>query len=465
MIDNAIITVYLLGILALGVWSGRKVRSVEQFSVAGRSFGPWIIFATLSASFIGGGFSTGNAEKCFTFGVVNIFALWGFSLKEILVARFIAPRMDRYPNAISVGDIMERHYGVIGQVVTGIMSVIVCAGILGAQVGAIGIIFNVFLGIKIIYGIIIGCVIVIAYSTVGGMRAVVFTDIVQFVVLCIGIPVTLLFGIYEVGGLAALKAAVPPDRFTFLGSQKTLLQFVVLFLSFLLGETLVPPYVQRLFLSKDPKHTIKGTFWSGLLSIPFFAITGMIGIVALALKADLDPNLAMPYVIKTVLPLGLRGIVVAGIISIVMSSADSFLNAASVAVTHDIMRPLARGRLTKRAELATVRLSTVVVGVGSIIFAVKIKSIIDILLYSYNFWSPVVLVPLAAAIMGMKAGVKHFVAGAIGGTAGVLLWKLWLKDPFGIDGLIVGILCNGVVFALAYMIMPGRKQAVSARTP
>jgi len=448
VLDNIIVAVYLLGILALGVWSGRKVRNLDEFSVAGRSFGPWIIFATLSASFIGGGFSTGNAEKCFIFGFVNIFALWGFSLKEILVAKFIAPRMDQYPDAISVGDIMKRHYGAVGQVVTGIMSVVVCAGILGAQVGAIGLIFNVFLGMKTLYGILIGCVIVIAYSTVGGMRAVVLTDVVQFVVLCIGIPLTLAAGLYKVGGVGALVDSVPAGHFTFLGTQKTLLQFVVLFLSFLLGETLVPPYVQRLFLAKEPKHTIKGTFWSGVMSIPFFAITGMIGIVALSLKPDLDPNLAMPYVISTVLPIGLRGLVVAGVISIVMSSADSFLNAASVAVTHDVLRPLSRGRVTEKMELIAVRVSTVAVGCASVVFAVKIKSILDILLYSYNFWSPVVLVPLAAAILGVKAGVKQFAAGAAAGTAGVILWKC-LSDPAGIDGLIIGILCNGIVFFLA----------------
>ena len=146
--DGIIVALYLAGILGLGIWAGRRVKDLNQFSVAGRSFGPWIIFATLSASFIGGGFSVGNAEKCFTFGLVSIFALWGFSLKEILVARFIAPRMAEYPDAISVGDIMKQRYGVVGQVVTGIMSVIVCAGILGAQVGAIGIIFNVFLEVR-----------------------------------------------------------------------------------------------------------------------------------------------------------------------------------------------------------------------------------------------------------------------------------------------------------------------------
>ncbi|MCK4812620.1 MAG: sodium:solute symporter family protein [Candidatus Marinimicrobia bacterium] len=444
--DNIIVISYLLIILVVGLLAGRKVKNLSQFSVAGRSFGSFIIFATLSASFIGGGFSMGNAEKVFLFGIVNIFALWGFSLKEILVAKFIAPHMDNYKTAISVGDIMEKHYGKISKVITGIFSVIVCAGILGAQIGSIGYIFNVFLNIPQIYGILIGCGIVFLYSTVGGMRSVVYTDIIQFIVLAIGIPLTLVFGIMKIGGISEIQAAIPASHFAFPGGYKTITVFVSLFLTFLLGETLVPPYVQRLFLSKDKSHTRKGTLWSGIFSIPFFAITGLIGLIALALNPGLDPNLAMPYVIKEVLPIGVCGVVVAGIISIVMSSADSFLNAASVSFIHDIITPLRKSKMTVKAEMLSVRVINILVGSISVIFAIKIKSILDILIYAYNFWSPIILVPLVSAILGLKVKFSHFIAGAVAGVTGVIIWNIIMKNPFGIDGLIIGIASNAIVF-------------------
>lgn len=447
--DTIIIAIYLLGILAVGLWAGRGVKSLSQFSVAGRSFKSVVIFATLSASFIGGGFSMGNAEKVFLFGIVNIFALWGFSLKEILVAQFIAPRMNAYQSAISVGDMMGMHYGNAAKVITGLFSVVVCAGILGAQVGSIGYIFNVFLGMKQIYGILIGCGIVIAYSTVGGMRAVVFTDVIQFIFLAVGIPLTLIFGVIKAGGVAAVVAAAPADHFTFPGGYGTTLAFVSLFLTFVLGETLVPPYVQRLLISQDIRHTRRGTLWSGLFSIPFFAITGAVGLVALALKPDLDPNLSMPFVIKEALPVGLRGVVIAGVISIVMSSADSFLNAAAVSFTNDVLGPLTGQRLGARRELLAARLINLFVGVLAVVFAIRIRSILDILIYSYNFWSPIVLVPLVAAIVGLKASRRCFFLGGVAGAIGVVTWNLVLKSPWGIDGLIVGIAANGIVFFLA----------------
>ena len=86
-----IIVIYLAIVLGGGLWAGRKVNDLEEYAVAGRNYNALIIAAILSALFIGGGFTMGNAEKVFTVGIVNIVVLWGFSLKEILVARFIAP--------------------------------------------------------------------------------------------------------------------------------------------------------------------------------------------------------------------------------------------------------------------------------------------------------------------------------------------------------------------------------------
>ncbi|MCG8341210.1 MAG: sodium:solute symporter family protein, partial [Chlorobiales bacterium] len=123
LLQEIIIIAYLLLVLLVGLWAGKGVSGLKDYAIAGKSFGPLVIFATLSASFIGGGFSMGNAEKVFLIGITNIIALWGFSLKEILVALFIAPRMERYPEAISVGDIMELHYGRGARIFSGVFGV------------------------------------------------------------------------------------------------------------------------------------------------------------------------------------------------------------------------------------------------------------------------------------------------------------------------------------------------------
>ncbi|MDP2644409.1 MAG: hypothetical protein Q8P24_05685, partial [Desulfobacterales bacterium] len=208
----------------------------------------------------------------------------------------------------------------------------------------------------------------------------------------------------------------------------------------------VPPYVQRLFISKDTRAIKNGTLWSGLFSIPFFFMTGAIGLVALALFPAIDANLALPYMIKNTMPVVLKGVVISGVISIVMSSADSFLNAAAVSFVRDIVDPLTKGKLN---EFLLVKAINLAVGMIAVVFAVNIRSILDILIYSYNFWSPILLIPLVAGIMGMKVGPRNFYWGMAGGIFGVAGWNLIFNSPLGIDGLIIGVLLNGLFFTVS----------------
>jgi len=450
-IDLIVICLYLLGVFLVGLWAGRNVGDLEEYAVAGRSYNPLIIAATLSASFIGGGFTMGNAEKVFTLGIVNIVVLWGFSLKEILVSRYIAPHMGRYPDAISVGDVMEPAYGRPGRIVTGIFSVFLCAGILGAQIGGMGYLFNLFLGIPVTAGVFIGMTIIIIYDTVGGMRAVVATDVLQFAVLAIGMPLALFLGLSAIGGIDVFETRVPADHLRIFGNLSWP-HILSLFLTFLLGETLVPPYVRRLFISRDIQGTCRATLWSGLFSIPFFAITGLIGLVALVMNPELNPNLSIPYVVNHALPLGVRGLVIAAIIAVVMSSADSFLNSASIAFINDIVNPLRREKLSPGKGLWYARLTTLVTGGLAIFFAIRIESLLDLLIYAYNFWSPIILVPLAATILGFKGSLFTFASGAAGGILGVITWNQVLGSPGGFDGLVVGVFTNMAAFWLAGVI-------------
>ncbi|MEM9684933.1 MAG: sodium:solute symporter family protein [Pseudomonadota bacterium] len=449
MIDIALVAAYLLIVLVFGLLIGARTSSFEGYAVAGRAYGPLVIFATLSASFIGGGFSIGNAEKVFLFGIANIVALWGFSAKEILVARYLAPRMARFETAVSVGDIMAMNFGRTGRLVGGVFSVLLCCGIVGAQISAIGLIFNVFLGLTVSVGVAVGCGIVILYTTIGGMRAVVLTDIVQFVVLSVGIPLVLVFGIIHVGGIDAIVDAVPPDRWTLPGPAFSWIGLAALFLAFLLGETLVPPYIQRLLIGRDPVAVARGTLMAGLFSIPFFVVSGLIGLVALTLDPAMPAHLALPQVVTTVMPPILKGFVIAGIISVVMSSADSFLNAAAVTFVNDLIRPLHSKPLAQKDTLLLARLVTLVVGVGAVVFALATESLLDILLLAYTYWAPVMVVPLAATILGVRRTATTFVLAAVAGAGTAFVWNLLLGKPGDVEGFVVGALLNGVVFMLA----------------
>jgi SSS family solute:Na+ symporter len=199
-----------------------------------------------------------------------------------------------------------------------------------------------------------------------------------------------------------------------------------------------------------------------VFSIPFFAISGCLGLVALALNPQIDPNQAIPYVVQSALPIGLRGLVIAGIIAVVMSSADSFLNSASVAFVNDIVNPLRKEKLSEQRGLLWARLATLVTGGLAIVFAIRIQSLLDILIYAYNFWSPIILVPLAATLLGYHSSKRAFIAGASAGLVGVYVWNVLLDSPGGFDGLLVGVFANLAVFSTVNGVLPARDAAVEA---
>ena len=447
--DVLIIIGFIIINIAIGVICKKNLNTLKTFSVGERNFSAWAIFATLSATFIGGGFTFGNASKVYHYGIIYAFTLFGFSLKEILVATIIAPRMDAHKDCISIGDLIKKTYGKWPQVITGLLSILVCTGILGAQVGALGAICQAFFNINPLWGILTGFALVIFYSSLGGMRAVVYTDIFQFAILAIGIPLVFFIGIHYVGGWHQLAAKLPAHYLNQSFSHINWQMLIPLFLTFIVGETLVPPYVQRLLMAKHSNVTRLGTLASGLFSMPFFIITGGIGLIAFALNPHLAPNLALPYVVKTVCPPIIRGVVIASLIAIVLSTASGFLNAAAITAVNDIVKPLKPN--TQHNLLIYARIGTIITGVGAIAFALTISNILDILLISYNFWAPIMLAPLIAAIFQLKVGYQHFFIGAIVGALTMLVTKYLVPSLLGpIPPIIAAVLLNGLSFTLAY---------------
>ncbi len=461
MIDTFIVATYLLLTLMLGVWVAKGVTSSNEYKTGGRQYPAWIVFTTLSASFIGGGFTLGLAEKTFLYGFVYVLAIWGFSLKEILVAYFIAPRMQPFRSALTVGDIMEVAYGKRTKIATGFASVLVCGGIIGAQISACGNILNIFLGIPNHLGSLVAISVVLIYSTYGGLKSVVAVDILHFIVLSIMLPLVLFFGFQEIGGLAELSRALPESYFQPFGSIGTTALFV-LFLSFFLGETLIPPYMQRLLIGKTVRETKKGTFWSGILSVPFFLVVGFIGVIAFVLAPDLPSYLALPHVIQVVMPVGLKGLAIAAMLAIVMSSADSFLNSTSIAMTNDLLLPLRLKPKNPNQELMFSRAITLVIGVVAIIFALSTSSALDILLYSYQFWTPIILVPLIAAIFGVKSTDKVFLLSAAASILAVIAWNYLFPHSL-IDGALEGVIFGVLINAATFFIFHQRLGKGSAR--
>jgi SSS family solute:Na+ symporter len=450
-IDWIFVVIYFALLVVIGVQSVRRVRSSDDFAVAGARITWPILFATVAASFLGGGAAMGNAGNVFADGYVFMFAFFAFGLQTLFVGQFVVHKLRRYEGAHTVGDVMEVHYGRKARLVSGILSLGLCAGILGGQVLAVGTLIDAMFGLPLLAGILIGMGVVLLYSTFGGMWAVVQTDVLQFVFLGIFIPLALIIGVWRVGGPAELVASVPADHLTVFGSWTTL-AFVGTFIAFLFGQTLTPPFAQRAFAARDPQAARRGYLVSGAFSICFYFITASIGLVALVLYPQIETDQALPVVVSELLPVGATGLTIAALLAVIQSTASSYLNSTAIVFVKDVYAPFIKPDSDDRERLRVQRLSTLAVGVAAVCFAITAPSIIDAFLLAFNLWAPTVVIPLIAAVVwGLRspvAGLAAMLAGGIGGA----VWEWGLNQPYGISGIVFGVATNAVVFAITYAL-------------
>lgn len=449
-IDWAIIVLYFLFMIGIGVYSAFRVKDSDDFAVAGNKIIWPVLFATLSASFLGGGSSMGRAGQTFNDGYVFLFAASGFAIQTFLTGWLIAPKLKRYPGAQTLGDIMEVHYGGVARLLSAVLSLLFCIGILGAQALAIGTIFQAILGISITAGILIGMCIVMVYSVAGGMWAVIQTDVIQFMLLGIFLPVTLIIGLYQIGGPAELVAALPVGHFSVIGSYE-IATFITIFVAFMLGEALVQPYAQRAFCAPDPKNAQKGYMLSGLFGLLFFTITATLGLVAVVLFPDIAPDQALPTLVKSILPIGVTGLVLAALLAVVMSTADSYLNSTAVVFVRDIYSKHVNTKATSKQHLKIERWVSLIVGVAATLFALTATSIVDALLMSYALWAPTMIIPLIGAVLFDVMSKRAAISAIVLGGATTALWN-WgpfpLQELTGFTPLLAGVSVNLIVFVL-----------------
>lgn len=443
-LDCALVAGYLAVLLFIGLRGGRQVKNTADFTAHSGRYGVAVIFATLAASYIGGGFSSGNASEAFSHGIGSTLALMGFALAMMGIGRFLVGGVARFRGVTTVGGILERDYGRGARVLCGLFSFLSCAGVVAAQMEAMGLTFRTLLGVPDTVGILIGFGIVVVYTTFGGMQSVIAADMVQFLLLAVGMPLLLIGGLHRAGGIGAVVQALPAAYWNPLNGT-SLWGFLSLFVSLAVGEALAPPYTQRLLLGRTPAVTARATILSGAFAVPFFAVTGLIGLTAFALNPLGDAATAMPRMILTVLPVGLRGLVMAAMVSIILSAADGFLNGATVGLVCDCVLPLFP-KTSPAVQLRLLRYSNLLIGAAAVGLSLWLPNIFDILLVAYSFWCPVMLVPLAAAFRGVRVSRRGFFCAVGAGLFSSLFWTLLLGEPFGIHGSVVGLLINAGVF-------------------
>jgi SSS family solute:Na+ symporter len=293
---------------------------------------------------------------------------------------------------------------------------------------------------------IIGVVIVV-YTVLGGLKAVIYTDTVQWIVLMVGlVAFAIPFTLVKVGGISGLREALPASHFSLL--NLTPLTFINWFVTiapiWVVGMTLY----QRMFATRSTRDAQKAWIIAGLFEYPVMAFSGVaLGLMSRVLFPGIDSELGVPRLLTEVLPIGLAGIVVASYFSAIMSTADSCIIASSGNVVGDILQ---RSRWRFQESRTLVRVSqaaTFVLGVAAILIASRFSMVLDAILQAYAFLVSGLFVPTLGAYFWPRSTPQGAFWGMItGGTTTLVLLLTGLSSPLGLDPSFWGILVSAAFF-------------------
>ena len=444
-IDIAIVLSYLILTLYVGIRHSKGVKTIQDYALAGRNFNTVELVSTITATWVSGSLFFIDIERTFKDGWLWTLTNLGMAVTLLLTGLFIAPRMQHFLSDISIADSLGKIYGKKIRIIVAALGLISVMGIVAIQFKVFGRIFEYFLGWDVALMTLISGVVVISYSSLGGIRGVTFTDILQSVVFCFAIPfvtMAILDSLYfnEVN----ISEHLLVDKFNFttiftLDNPNLKAAFFMMMYFAIPG--LKPAMYQRMLIGKSIKHVQKSFIISAVIFTLIVVSISWIAFLVHVSDPTTDPKHLIGHIITKYSTAGFQGMLISGVIAMVMSTADSHLNASSVLFAHDFCKPL---KIGIKHELRIARLFVLVVGLGAIVLALSMDDLLKIILTTNSYYIPIVTVPMLLTIFGFRTTTKSIMIGMGAGFVSTIVWK-FITVP--IDGIVICMMIN-LVFLL-----------------
>ena len=425
-IDIAIVVTFLIVTLLVGLYYGRGVRTVEDYALGGRSFSTEALVSTIVATVGTGSLFVVGVSRTYTHGLYEIIPVCAFALSFLLLAHIFIPRMSEFLGSVSIAESMGKLYGKNIRIITALSGAIGAAGSIAVQYKVFGDLLNYFLNLDSTHVILVSAFIVTTYSAFGGIRSVTFTDILQFITFGIAIPLLgiLIWNELNTVDSFSLTTATSSNIFNY----KEVFNFysiefwsmIMLFLYFSV-PAIEPAFFQRIIIGKDIKQVKKAFSISAVILFVLIMLITWIPFLIFNSNPSLTADQLLGYIIDNYTYVGFKGFIIAGIMAMAMSSADSFINVASVLFAHDFCKPLG---IFLNKELLLIRSFACILGISAALLAISSDDLLNIILTANSFYMPIVTVPLLLTILGFRSTSKSVLIGMGAGFTTVIIWKI-----------------------------------------
>jgi len=471
LLDYVVFGLYMCGILAVGCYHFRRNRNLDDYYVGGRTMGSHHVGLSIVATDVGGGFSIGLGGLGFTMGIAGSWLLFTGLVGAWLSAVLVIPRLkalDSEHRLFTYPDFLRHRYGEKVALLAALISGIGYLGFTGGQVLAGAKLASATLitqapqGLTTLeFSLLVIGVVTIVYTVIGGLKAVIYTDTIQWLILLVGlIVVTIPMALWgELGGIAGLRAALPPEYFSL--SNIAPITFVNWMVTIVPIWLIAMTLYQRAFACATTRDAKRAWYLAGILEYPIMAFMGVfLGMCAKVMFPDVESEMGLPLLIKTALPIGVTGLLIAAYFSAIMSTADSCLMAASGNFVNDILTRYVWRGLSPAASIRLSHVVTAVVGLAAMVIATRFEKVLEAILFAYSFMVSGLFIPTLGAYFWRRSSSAGALFGMLtGGTTTLLLETGAVQLPSGlaVTGLnptLYGLVVSAVVFISLSLLRP-----------
>ena len=467
----AIIIGYALFLILLGYLIGKHVKGASDFFVGGRSFSWPLLFTTLIAANIGAGSTVGVTGLAYKHGVSSWWWIGCSGLGSLILAYIVGPavwRVAKKYNLYTMGDYLDLRYSHAFRGVTSTMMAIGTLALFSGQLLGIAWILNVSAGVDKLYGIIIAAVVVTLYFSAGGLKSAAIVNIIELAVILLGFCIAVPFALEYVGGWQGLQAAVAKNTgdaaktasyfaWDGIGSSAILGYFLMLTPAFCIS----PGLVGKVYSAKDEQAVKVGTLLNGIVQLVFAFLPMIIGMCAYAAFPDLgNQELALPKVMKEMLPFGISALALSAIFAAEVSTCDTVLYMLATSLSKDLYKTFFKPAATDEQLLKMTRKVTVVCGIAGIFIAYYMANIITALAIFYSLMTVSLAAPFLFGLFNEKASTKGAFLSAVIGVAVVLGLRVFNggKGIGILNATSLGILVAAVIMLVSLYVFPKKQE-------
>ena len=454
-----LLVIYSFGVVGLGIWSARYVRTSSAFFVAGRSLGPGLIFASFLAANIGAGATVNVAGIAYREGLSAWWWSGSAGLASFVLAYFVGPRIWTLAKAhgfYTTGDFLEYRYG---SAVRGIVTSLVCFGclwILAAQLIAGASIINVLTGAPRWVGSVIGGAIMTIYFAAGGLLGTAWVNSVQLGVMLVGFVLALPYALDVVGGVGAFTSAALPTGFADItyssgpGSGWTLLA--------LTGPAFVisPGLIQKSYGAASVRSLKQGIAANGVGLMLFAFIPVLLGMTArVGLPEVTAPDLVLPRLLAELLPPWLGALAMAAVFSTEVDTCDAILFMISTSVSKDLFKRHIKPSASDDELLVVARVAAVVGGGLGVVLSIYLSTIVQAMTVFYSLLGVSLFAPIIGGLYSRRAGSPEALAAIAAGVITLLVVRYWVagSHPW-LDPTLSGLVAAAIAFVAVLALRP-----------